>query len=105
MNHSAVAASGRAIDRPAALLSLLLVGSVTEAILLILPSFVGAIGDFLHLSPLLTGLAGVRRPCGHRALDCHRSLVAAAGVMAADSWLGAGAVLSAERALLLGHGI
>jgi len=52
------AAGGRAIDRPAALLSLLLVGSVTEAIFLILPSFVGAIGDLLHLSPVRTGLLG-----------------------------------------------
>ncbi len=58
MNHSGVAAGGRAIDRPAALLSLLLVGSVTEAILLILPSFVGAIGDLLQLSPARTGLLG-----------------------------------------------
>ena len=51
-------ASARPIDRPAALLSLLLVGSVTEAIFLILPSFVGAIGDLLHLSPVRTGLLG-----------------------------------------------
>ena len=58
MNHPAAAAGGRAIDRPAALLSLLLVGSVTEAILLILPSFVGALGDVLHLSPARTGLLG-----------------------------------------------
>jgi predicted MFS family arabinose efflux permease len=51
-------ARNRAIDRPGALLSLLLVGSVTEAIFLILPSFVGAIGDLLHLSPGRTGLLG-----------------------------------------------
>jgi predicted MFS family arabinose efflux permease len=56
--ESAALASSRAIDRPAALLSLLLVGSVTEAIFLILPSFVGAIGDLLHLSPVRTGLLG-----------------------------------------------
>ena len=54
----AASASARPIDRPAALLSLLLVGSVTEAIFLILPSFVGAIGDLLHLSPVRTGLLG-----------------------------------------------
>lgn len=53
-----VAAGARAIDRPAALLSLVLVGSVTEAIFLILPSFVGAIGDLLHLSAVRTGLLG-----------------------------------------------
>lgn len=58
MKHSAVVAGDRAIDRPAALLALLLVGSVTEAILLILPSFVGALGDVLHLSPARTGLLG-----------------------------------------------
>jgi predicted MFS family arabinose efflux permease len=63
MSHSAAqgtaaAPLARAIDRPAALLSLLLVGSVTEAIFLILPSFVGAIGDLLHLSPVRTGLLG-----------------------------------------------
>lgn len=63
MSHSAAqkraaAPLERAIDRPAALLSLLLVGSVTEAIFLILPSFVGAIGDLLHLSPVRTGLLG-----------------------------------------------
>lgn len=57
MSHAA-SASDRAIDRPTALLSLLLVGSVTEAIFLILPSFVGAIGDLLHLSPVRTGLLG-----------------------------------------------
>lgn len=54
----AAPASARAIDRPAALVSLLLVGSVTEAIFLVLPSFVGAIGDLLHLSPVRTGLLG-----------------------------------------------
>jgi predicted MFS family arabinose efflux permease len=54
----AAAVSVRAIDRPGAVLSLLLVGSVTEAIFLVLPSFVGAIGDLLHLSPLRTGLLG-----------------------------------------------
>jgi predicted MFS family arabinose efflux permease len=52
------AAGVRAIDRPAAVLALLLVGSVTEAIFLILPSFVGAIGDLLRLSPARTGLLG-----------------------------------------------
>ncbi len=48
----------REIDRPAAVLALLLVSSVTEAMFLILPSFVGAIGDVLHLSPARTGLLG-----------------------------------------------
>lgn len=55
---TAAPATARAIDRPGALLALLLVGSVTEAIFLILPSFVGAIGDLLHLSPVRTGLLG-----------------------------------------------
>jgi predicted MFS family arabinose efflux permease len=48
----------REIDRPAPLLALLLVASVTEAMFLILPSFVGAIGDVLHLSAQRTGLLG-----------------------------------------------
>ncbi|HEV2271835.1 MAG TPA: MFS transporter [Steroidobacteraceae bacterium] len=54
----AATAGERTIDRQPALLALLLVGSVTEAIFLILPSFVGAVGDLLHLSPLRTGLLG-----------------------------------------------
>jgi predicted MFS family arabinose efflux permease len=48
----------REIDRPAAIVALLLVASVTEAMFLILPSFVGAIGDVLHLSAQRTGLLG-----------------------------------------------
>ena len=46
----------RAIDRPAALGALLLVATVTEAMFLLLPSFVGALGDDLHLSTTRTGL-------------------------------------------------
>ena len=46
----------RAIDGTAALIALLLVGTVTEAMFLLLPSFVGALGDVLHLSATRTGL-------------------------------------------------
>ncbi len=46
----------RAIDSTAALMALLLVGTVTEAMFLLLPSFVGALGDVLHLSTTRTGL-------------------------------------------------
>lgn len=46
----------RAIDRPAALGALLLVATVTEAMFLLLPSFVGALGDDLQLSTTRTGL-------------------------------------------------
>jgi predicted MFS family arabinose efflux permease len=51
-------AGPRSIDRPAAILSLLLVASVTEAMFLVLPSFVGALTDVLKLSPERTGLLG-----------------------------------------------
>ncbi len=46
----------RAIDGTAALVALLLVGTVTEAMFLLLPSFVGALGDVLHLSATRIGL-------------------------------------------------
>src|ERR1700682_5615093 len=48
--------SARAIDRPAALGALLLVATLTEAMFLLLPSFVGALGDDLHLSTTRTGV-------------------------------------------------
>jgi DHA1 family inner membrane transport protein len=50
--------AARAIDRPAALIALLLVATVTEAMFMLLPSFVGALGDVLHLSASRTGLLG-----------------------------------------------
>jgi predicted MFS family arabinose efflux permease len=48
----------RAIDRPAALIALLLVATVTEAMFMLLPSFVGALGDVLNLPVNQTGLLG-----------------------------------------------
>ena len=51
-------AAERLIDRPASLVALLLVATVTEAMFLLLPSFVGALGDVLHLSEAHTGLLG-----------------------------------------------
>ena len=48
----------RNIDRPTAIFSLLLVASVTEAMFLVLPSFVGALSDVLRLSPSRIGLLG-----------------------------------------------
>jgi len=48
--------SATAIDRPTALGALLLVATVTEAMFLLLPSFVGALGDDLHLSTTRTGV-------------------------------------------------
>jgi len=49
-------AAPRQIDRTASLVALLLVATVTEAMFLLLPSFVGALGDVLHLSATRTGL-------------------------------------------------
>ncbi len=46
------------VDRPSEILSLLLVASVTEAMFLVLPSFVGALSDVLRLSPSRIGLLG-----------------------------------------------
>jgi MFS transporter, DHA1 family, inner membrane transport protein len=46
----------RAIDRPASVLALILAASVTEAIVNVLPSFVGALTDVLGLSAQRTGL-------------------------------------------------
>ena len=46
----------RQIDRTASLVALLRVATVTEAMFLLLPSFVGALGDVLHLSATRTGL-------------------------------------------------
>ena len=48
----------RPIDRPGALAALLIVATVTEAMFMLLPSFVGALGDVLHLSANRTGLLG-----------------------------------------------
>jgi predicted MFS family arabinose efflux permease len=48
----------RAIDRPAALAALLLVATVTEAMFMLLPSFVGALGDVLNLPASRIGLLG-----------------------------------------------
>src|ERR1700675_2708165 len=48
----------RPIDRPGALVALLIVATVTEAMFMLLPSFVGALGDVLHLSANRTGLLG-----------------------------------------------
>jgi MFS family permease len=49
-------AAPRQIDRTASLVALLLVATVTEAMFLLLPSFVGALGDVLQLSATRTGL-------------------------------------------------
>lgn len=48
--------AGRTIDGTAALCALLVVTTVNEAMLLILPSFVGAIGDDLSLTSQRTGI-------------------------------------------------
>jgi predicted MFS family arabinose efflux permease len=48
----------RAIDRPASLIALLLVATVTEAMFMLLPSFVGALSDVLNLPASRTGLLG-----------------------------------------------
>jgi predicted MFS family arabinose efflux permease len=56
MAMPATPAAARAIDRTSSLVALLLVGTVTEAMFLILPSFVGALDDVLHLSAAQTGL-------------------------------------------------
>jgi predicted MFS family arabinose efflux permease len=48
----------RPIDGPGALAALLIVATVTEAMFMLLPSFVGALGDVLHLSANRTGLLG-----------------------------------------------
>jgi predicted MFS family arabinose efflux permease len=46
----------RAIDRPASVLSLILAASVTECLVNVLPSFVGALTDVLGFSPQRIGL-------------------------------------------------
>ncbi len=48
----------RPIDRPLSVWTLLIATSINEAILLILPSFVGALSDDLRLSPERVGLLG-----------------------------------------------
>jgi MFS transporter, DHA1 family, inner membrane transport protein len=53
---SAAGGQARAIDRAWAVATLMLVASVTEAIFLLLPSFVGALADVLHFSEDRTGL-------------------------------------------------
>lgn len=52
------AAGARPIDRPLAIWTLLIATSVNEAMLLILPSFVGALSDDLGLSATRLGLLG-----------------------------------------------
>lgn len=52
------ATPSRHIDRPLSVWTLLVATSIYEAMLLILPSFVGAIGDDLQLSPERVGLLG-----------------------------------------------
>jgi predicted MFS family arabinose efflux permease len=48
----------RNAERTGAILSLLLVASVTEAMFLVLPSFVGALSDILKMAPSRIGLLG-----------------------------------------------
>ncbi len=48
----------RNVDRPSAIFCLLLVASVTEAMFLVLPSFVGALSDDLMMAPGRIGLLG-----------------------------------------------
>ncbi len=55
---SSTSGPSRAIDRPLTVLALILVATVTESMFMILPSFVGALGDVLHLSPRRLGLLG-----------------------------------------------
>jgi predicted MFS family arabinose efflux permease len=57
-NASTGADGIRPIDRPLSLWTLLIATSINEAMLLILPSFVGALGDDLPLSPNQLGLLG-----------------------------------------------
>ncbi|GAC1304045.1 MAG: hypothetical protein NVSMB10_06630 [Steroidobacteraceae bacterium] len=56
--RAGVGLSHRPIDRPGALVALVIVATVTEAIFMLLPSFVGALTDVLHLSAGRTGLLG-----------------------------------------------
>jgi predicted MFS family arabinose efflux permease len=59
MDCSAALTTGaREIDRRWTVFTLLLVASVTEAMFLLLPSFVGALDDVLHFTPERTGLLG-----------------------------------------------
>lgn len=53
-----ISANARYIDQPWTVFTLLVVASVTEAMFLLLPSFVGALNDVLHFSPVRTGLLG-----------------------------------------------
>ena len=80
-------AAPRQIDRTAPLVALLLVATVTEAMFLLLPSFVGALGDLLHLSAARTGLlasadltgialATATAPCGLRRVWWRRTVLA-----------------------------
>jgi MFS transporter, DHA1 family, inner membrane transport protein len=55
---AASATSPREIDRPWTVFTLLVVASVTEAMFLLLPSFIGALDDVLRLTPERTGLVG-----------------------------------------------
>jgi predicted MFS family arabinose efflux permease len=84
----------RAIDRPAAVLSLILAASVTECLVNVLPSFVGALTDVLGLSPQrigllasadLTGiaLASVTAPWWLRELSWRRMALGSLSVLVA----------------------
>src|ERR1700730_1631822 len=48
----------REIDRPRTVFTLLVVASITEAMFLLLPSFIGALDDVLRFTPERTGLLG-----------------------------------------------
>ncbi len=49
---------GRSIDRPITIVALILVATVTEAMLLLLPIYVGAIADLLQITDAQIGLLG-----------------------------------------------
>src|SRR5271163_2217893 len=55
---AALTISPREVDGRWAVFTLLVVASVTEAMFLLLPSFVGALDDVLHFTPERTGLLG-----------------------------------------------
>src|SRR5579863_2467503 len=88
----------RAIDRSLSVLALILVATVTESMFMILPSFVGALGDVLHLSAQRLGLLGsadlagiaastataawwLRRVCWRRAVGLSLSVFLLANVL------------------------
>jgi predicted MFS family arabinose efflux permease len=57
-NTTAEPLPAREIDRSVAVLALILASSVTEAVFMLLPSFVGALADVLHLSDQQLGILG-----------------------------------------------